>query len=75
MMDREEDDRREAAIASAQSLLPNFNSKGVSQDQLSKFRVWIFCRNSFLFTRVCMHVRICVVLSFFFCSLWLNLYW
>ncbi|KAJ4707073.1 hypothetical protein OWV82_020644 [Melia azedarach] len=38
MMDREEDDRREAAIASAQSLLPNFNSKGVSQDQLSKFR-------------------------------------
>ncbi|XP_012568141.1 uncharacterized protein [Cicer arietinum] len=34
----EEDRRREAAISSTLSLQPNFNPKGVTQDQLSKFR-------------------------------------
>ncbi|KAL3719440.1 hypothetical protein ACJRO7_004409 [Eucalyptus globulus] len=34
----EEDVRREAAIASAPSLQPNFKSPGVTKDQLSKFQ-------------------------------------
>ncbi|XP_030536846.1 protein FAM204A [Rhodamnia argentea] len=34
----EEDMRREAAIASSPSLQPNFNSPGVTKDQLSKFQ-------------------------------------
>ncbi|KAL2335257.1 hypothetical protein Fmac_016470 [Flemingia macrophylla] len=34
----EEDRKREAAIASTPCLQPNFNRKGVSQVQLSKFR-------------------------------------
>ncbi|WJX65913.1 hypothetical protein P8452_50521 [Trifolium repens] len=36
--EEEEDCRREAAISSSLSLQPNFNPKGVTQDQLSKFR-------------------------------------
>lgn len=38
MEKEEEDRRREAAISSTPCLQPNFNPKGVSQDQLSKFR-------------------------------------
>ncbi|KAH9675718.1 hypothetical protein KPL70_018907 [Citrus sinensis] len=38
VMDKEEDERREAAIASSQYLQPNFKVKGVTQDQLSKFQ-------------------------------------
>lgn len=39
MEKEEEDRRREAAISSSPCLQPNFNPKGVTQDQLSKFRV------------------------------------
>ncbi|KAL5148786.1 hypothetical protein HKD37_13G035768 [Glycine soja] len=39
MEKEEEDRRREAAIASSSCLRPNFNPKGITQDQLSKFRV------------------------------------
>lgn len=35
----EEDERREAAIASAPALQPNFKSSGVTKDQISKFQV------------------------------------
>nr|KYP42695.1 hypothetical protein KK1_035881 [Cajanus cajan] len=35
----EEDRKREAAIASTPLLQPNFNPKGITQHQLSKFRV------------------------------------
>ena len=38
MEEEEEDRRREAAISSTPCLQPNFNPKGVTQDQLSKFR-------------------------------------
>lgn len=38
-MEEEEDERREAAIALAPALQPNFKSSGVSKDQLSKFQV------------------------------------
>ncbi|XP_045818153.1 uncharacterized protein LOC123910905 [Trifolium pratense] len=38
MEKEEEDRRREAAISSSPCLQPNFNPKGVTQDQLSKFR-------------------------------------
>ncbi|KHN41494.1 hypothetical protein glysoja_044667, partial [Glycine soja] len=38
MEKEEEDRRREAAIASSSCLRPNFNPKGITQDQLSKFR-------------------------------------
>lgn len=38
-MEKEEDERREAAIASAPALQPNFKSTGVSKAQLSKFQV------------------------------------
>ncbi|KAG4911963.1 hypothetical protein JHK84_052437 [Glycine max] len=37
--EEEEDRRREAAMASSSCLRPNFNPKGITQDQLSKFRV------------------------------------
>ncbi|KAG5085155.1 hypothetical protein AAZX31_19G044800 [Glycine max] len=36
--EEEEDRRREAAMASSSCLRPNFNPKGITQDQLSKFR-------------------------------------
>lgn len=39
MEKEEEDRRREAAMASSSCLRPNFNPKGITQDQLSKFRV------------------------------------
>lgn len=48
MEKEEEDRRREAAIASSPSLQPNFNPKGVTQDQLAKFRVGTLF-NSFQF--------------------------
>ncbi|XP_028125504.1 uncharacterized protein LOC114322402 isoform X3 [Camellia sinensis] len=38
MEDEEEDERREAAIATRASLQPNFKPDGVSQSQLSKFQ-------------------------------------
>lgn len=38
VMEKEEDERREAATASSQSLQPNFKAKGVTQEQLSKFQ-------------------------------------
>ncbi|MED6136688.1 hypothetical protein PIB30_058126 [Stylosanthes scabra] len=38
MEKEEEERRREAAIASSPCLRPNFSAKGVTQDQLSKFR-------------------------------------
>ncbi|THG23770.1 hypothetical protein TEA_011660 [Camellia sinensis var. sinensis] len=41
MEDEEEDERREAAIATRASLQPNFKPDGVSQSQLSKFQVGI----------------------------------
>ncbi|KAF5961462.1 hypothetical protein HYC85_002671 [Camellia sinensis] len=40
MEDEEEDERREAAIATRASLQPNFKPDGVSQSQLSKFQKW-----------------------------------
>ncbi|KAK4792346.1 hypothetical protein SAY86_022781 [Trapa natans] len=36
--EKEEDERREAAIASAPALQPDFKSSGVTKDQLSKFQ-------------------------------------
>jgi hypothetical protein len=45
--EEEEDCRREAAISSSLSLQPNFNPKGVTQDQLSKFRVSIILNSQF----------------------------
>jgi hypothetical protein len=47
--EEEEDCRREAAISSSLSLQPNFNPKGVTQDQLSKFRVSIILNFHYLF--------------------------
>ncbi|KAL5743326.1 hypothetical protein ACOSQ2_026442 [Xanthoceras sorbifolium] len=38
LMEKEEDERREAAIASTQFLQPNFKPKRLTQDQLSKFQ-------------------------------------
>lgn len=55
-MDKEEDERREAAIASSQYLQPNFKVKGVTQDQLSKFQVPSFAPNS----SICLHMHVCI---------------
>lgn len=55
-MDKEEDERREAAIASSQYLQPNFKVKGVTQDQLSKFQVPSFAPNS----SICLHMHLCI---------------
>ncbi|KAK9194529.1 hypothetical protein WN944_005236 [Citrus x changshan-huyou] len=55
VMDKEEDERREAAIASSQYLQPNFKVKGVTQDQLSKFQVPSFAPNS----SICLHMHSC----------------
>lgn len=56
LMDKEEDERREAAIASSQYLQPNFKVKGVTQDQLSKFQVPSFAPNS----SICLHMHVCI---------------
>lgn len=44
-----EDQRREAAIASTPCLQPNFNSRGLTKEQLAKFRVlYYFACNSII---------------------------
>jgi len=68
MEKEEEDRRREAAISSTPCLQPNFNPKGVSQDQLSKFRVSILFfpfQFSSIFCYI-FHIAIFPLICFFF---------
>lgn len=47
-----EDERKEAAIASTPALQPNFNPKGITQNQLSKFQVLLPLLTPHIYTEI-----------------------
>lgn len=58
--EKEEDKRREAAIAAAPSLQPSFKPKHVTQDQLSKLQVWFTTPPIYTHTLVNLNIHLMI---------------